>query len=197
MSVHSLLENPRVFDFSQKLNPMTVSLYRKVVSEHVRLPIAGSVLDIGCGVGAHRPLFDAVRYTGVDINPAYIAEACRRFGALFHVMDAGALDFPDGSFDAVFTVATCHHIDDATVRSMMTEAMRVLRRGGALHIIEPVLPVSTRAVIKRAIFRADRGRHQRTLTQLTSLLAGLGGRTTCVDLRAGMLHDVSYVRVEP
>jgi SAM-dependent methyltransferase len=194
--VHRILERPEVFDFSQKLNPMTVSLYRELVTEYVRVPQGGRVLDIGCGVGAHRPLFSGVDYLGVDINPAYITEATRRFGTGFRVMDAGALDCPDDSYDAVFTVATCHHIDDATARSMMREALRVLRPGRAMHVVEPVLPVSSRAVIKRAIFRADRGQYQRTLTELTSLLGGLNGRVTRVDLRAGMLHDVSYVRVE-
>ena len=194
--VHSFLESPRVFDFSQKLNPMTVALYRKLVTEHVRLPPGGRVLDIGCGVGAHRPLFTDMQYTGVDINPAYISAATRRFGDHFQVMDAGALDFPDESIDAVFTVATCHHIGDSTLRSMMREVLRVLRPGGAMHVVEPVLPVSRRAVIKRAIFQADRGRYQRTLPELTMLLGAIGGRMTQVELRAGVLHDVSYVRIE-
>ena len=194
MSFTALLERPGVFSFTQKLNPMTVTLYRRLVEDHVVVPVGGGVLDIGCGVGAHRPLFPGRRYSGIDINPAYVDEANRRHGGGFHVMDAGALQFPAGAFDAAFTVATCHHLDDRTVAAMVVEAIRVVGAGGAVHIVDPVMPVSKRAPLKRMLFANDRGRCQRTVRQLTELLAR-AARVTCVELRSGVLHDVCYVRL--
>ena len=194
MNLTALLDDPRLFRFSQKLNPMTVGLYRQLLERHVASQPIASVLDIGCGVGAHRPLFPGKRYAGVDVNPAYIAMATRTYGDGFRVMDAGALDFPTGTFDAAFTTATCHHIDDDTVESMVREALRVVTPGGAFHIVEPVVPVSPRAAVKRLLFANDRGRHQRTLEALTSLLQKRA-RIETVDMHAGVLHDVCYVRL--
>lgn len=190
--LHTLLEDPRVFAFTQKLNPMTVSLYRHLVAAYVRVGAGESVLDIGCGVGAHRPLFPGARYVGIDVNAGYVQTARAAGPGTFLVMDAGALDFPDASFDAAFTVATCHHLDDARILAMVRDGLRVLRPGGALHVVDPVLPVSRRALLKAALFRRDRGRFQRTVEQLTSLLAH-GARISRVDVKAGALHDVCYV----
>lgn len=189
--LHTLLEDPRVFAFTQKLNPMTVSLYRRLVTTYVSAGPGAAVLDIGCGVGAHRPLFPDARYVGIDVNAEYIRVASARPGT-FLVMDAGALDFPEGSFDTAFTVATCHHLDDGRILSMVRNVLQVLRPGGTFHIIDPVLPVSPRAALKAALFRRDRGRFQRTVPELTGLLAR-GGRVARVDVRSGVLHDVAYV----
>ena len=195
MSLYALLEDPRVFGFTQKLNPMTVRLYHKLLQTYIVDPRPGSVLDIGCGVGAHRPFFPTQRYTGIDINPAYVSMAARAYGDGFQVMDASRLQFGNATFDNVFTVATCHHLDDPTVGSMVSEALRVVAPGGAFHIIEPVIPVSPRAVVKRMLFASDRGRHQRTIHQLTGLMGA--GRVTSFDLHAGVLHDVCYLRLTP
>jgi SAM-dependent methyltransferase len=194
VSLVTLLEHPRVYGFTQKLNPMTVSLYRRLLVQHAAAGPKGAVLDIGCGVGAHRPLFPGWTYVGVDVNPAYVAAANRAYGAGFRVMDAGAMDFPEQSFDAVFSVATCHHLDDERILSMVREGLRVLRSGGAMHVIDPVLPVSPRAALKRGLFMHDRGQYQRTVRALTALLARRA-RVTCVDVRSGLLHDVCYVRL--
>jgi SAM-dependent methyltransferase len=194
MRLLSLLEDPQVFGFTQKLNPMTTRLYRKLLMTHVVHPRLASVLDIGCGIGAHRPLFTSQQYTGIDINPDYVSMARKTYGDLFQVMDAGQLDFADDTFDAVFTAATCHHLADHAVEGMVREALRVVKPGGALHLIDPIVPTSQRALVKRAMFASDRGRHQRTIRQLTEIVARQA-RIAVVDVRASVLHDVCYIRV--
>ena len=191
MTPFALLEHPRVFGYTQMLNPMTVGLSTRLVREHVQIERGGAVLDVGCGVGVYCSMFTAVRYLGIDINPAYIHAARVTHGDMFRVMDAGALEFPEATFDAVFTVATCHHLDEGRVSSMVKDALRVLKPGGALHVIDPVWPVSRRAVVKRLLFSQDRGRFQRTVAQLTTLLARQA-RVSRVDVRSGVLHDVYY-----
>jgi SAM-dependent methyltransferase len=194
MNFLHLLEHPLVYGFSQKLNPMTVGIYRRLLSDYVAGTTKGPVLDIGCGVGAHRDLFPTHEYVGIDVNRDYVAAATRAYGAGFLAMDAGAMTFPPNSFEAAYSVATCHHLDDERIRLMTCEVMRILRPNGAFHVIDPVLPTSSRAALKRMLFLNDRGQHQRTLSTLTALLARYA-RVRGVDLRCGILHDVCYVRL--
>jgi SAM-dependent methyltransferase len=169
-------------------------MYRQMLEQHVAATTTGRVLDIGCGVGAHRALFAAHDYVGVDVNAEYVTEARRTEGEVFRVMNAAALQFPADWFDAIFSVATCHHLSDETIGRMMHEVLRTLRPDAAFHIVDPVMPVSRRAWLKRSLFVHDRGRFQRTVFELTSLLAR-HGRVDRVDVRAGALHDVCYVRI--
>ena len=52
---------------------------------------------------------------------------------------------------------------------MTIEALRVVRPGGAFHIIDAILPVSRRAFAKEMFFRMDRGRFPRYLDELTNV----------------------------
>src|SRR3954466_11229463 len=99
MDFHKFFESPRVYEYTQKLNPFTVSLYAEMAANQVEVEQGNTILDIGSGLGTIRGLFPNARYTGVDINANYIARANRVYGGGFQVMDAGRLDFPDASFD--------------------------------------------------------------------------------------------------
>jgi SAM-dependent methyltransferase len=194
MNLYGFFENPLVYEFSQRLNPFTVSLYAEMAVHQVRAECGDSILDIGSGLGMGRRLFPKLRYTGIDINPKYIAYANRVHGGGFQVMDAGCLEFVEATFDHAISIAVCHHLDDETLSAMIQEGLRVVKPTGALHIIDPVLPVSRLAPLKRLIFENDRGRHQRTVQEMATLLARTG-RITSIDLRRGFLHDVCYFRL--
>lgn len=47
-----------------------------------------SVLDVGCGPGTNAAHFAHLDYTGIDINPDYIASARRRHAGRFVAGDA-------------------------------------------------------------------------------------------------------------
>ncbi len=137
------------------------------------------------------------RYSGVDINPDYIDTAQRRYPhAKFFTMDCSRLGFPDASFDLATTIATTHHLTDAELESMTIEALRVVRPGGAFHIIDAILPLNRRAYAKEFFFRMDRGRFPRQLDELTDVVSR---RADVVHRRVlnGPLHDVAYLRVVP
>lgn len=195
MDIRRIFDHPIVFGLSQRLIPFTVWVYEELAAAHLSFRPGDQVLDIGCGLGAHRLLLRGTQYTGIDINPNYIAQANRRFGGGFLVMDASRLEFQDASFDSAISIATCHHLDDTLVRLMIKGALRVIRSGGALHIIDPVLPIRKDERLKRFVFENDRGRHQRTLEGMQRLVSRIHPIAD-QDFRSGLLHDVAYFRLE-
>lgn len=102
-----------------------------------QLAPGSTVLDVGCGIGGSSRLLArefGLRVIGISISPGQIERArsltpqdldCR-----FQVMDALALDLPDGSVDAVWTVEAAPHIADK--QRFADELLRVLRPGGRL-----------------------------------------------------------------
>jgi SAM-dependent methyltransferase len=93
------------------------------------------VLEIGCGLGTDGAQFAqaGADYTGVDLTEAAVGLARKRFELFnlpgkFRTADAENLDFPDESFDLVYSHGVLHHTPD-TMRAV-TEIHRVLRPGG-------------------------------------------------------------------
>lgn len=193
-ALERLLELPAVYDLNQFIGQPTVRRYTQLLTEEVPLGEGGHVLDLGCGTGATRRLIPG-RYVGIDINPDYIASAKRiRSGGEFIAMDATKLSFPDASFDQVISVATTHHLDAEQLEAMVLEALRVVRPGGAFHIIDAILPVSTRDRAKEMFFRMDRGRFPRKLEHLVATVSCAADVARTRVLR-GPMHDVAYLKV--
>ena len=94
-----------------------------------------AVLEIGCGLGTDGAQFAkaGARYTGIDLTDAAVELAKRRFELFdlpgtFRVADAERLDFPDNSFDLVYSHGVLHHTPDTA--AAVREVHRVLRPGG-------------------------------------------------------------------
>ena len=93
------------------------------------------VLEIGCGLGTDGAQFARAGavYTGVDLTDAAIDLARNRFALAglpgeFRVADAEKLDFPDETFDLVYSHGVLHHTPD--VAAAIGEIHRVLKPGG-------------------------------------------------------------------
>jgi SAM-dependent methyltransferase len=95
------------------------------------------VLDVGCGTGsltfllAERPDLEAI--CGIDYAPPYIEHAARRNvdpRVSFRVGDAGALPFPDASFDRVLSLLMLHFV--AQPERAVAEMRRVARPGATV-----------------------------------------------------------------
>jgi ubiquinone/menaquinone biosynthesis C-methylase UbiE len=98
------------------------------------------VLEIGCGLGTDGAQFAkaGADYTGVDLTDAAIELARKRFELFglpgkFRTADAEQLDFPDESFDLVYSHGVLHHTPD--VASAVREIHRVLRPGGNAKVM--------------------------------------------------------------
>jgi SAM-dependent methyltransferase len=93
------------------------------------------VLEVGCGAGydAYEFCRKLAIYTGVDITPENIERTKKHLGlfgfnADIRLGDAEKLDFPDESFDIVFSNGVLHHIPD--IRRSLSEIQRVLKPRG-------------------------------------------------------------------
>ena len=98
------------------------------------------VLEIGCGMGTDGAQFAraGADYTGIDLTDAAIELARQRFAVSglsgnFLVSDAENLDFPDESFDLVYSHGVLHHTPD--IEAAIGEIYRVLRPGGRAVIM--------------------------------------------------------------
>ncbi|MGW0775503.1 GNAT family N-acetyltransferase [Streptomyces sp. NPDC002835] len=107
------------------------------------LPARPRVLDLGCGPGRSALLLAeraGARVTAVDLHEPFLdelrhsAEARGLGGAIRTVRaDMGALDLPDGSFDAVWAESSAHSMDFDTA---LERWRRLLSPGGTLVMTE-------------------------------------------------------------
>jgi SAM-dependent methyltransferase len=99
-----------------------------------------SVLEIGCNCGPNLYLiarrFPESRIRGIDINPAAIQKGRELFAGAgitnvsLSVNKANELgQFPDKSFDVVFTDAVLIYIGRDKIRKVIAEMVRVARKG--------------------------------------------------------------------
>lgn len=103
------------------------------------------VLDIGCGTGTllvmvkqARPDAQVVGLDG-DANVLKIARAkTNRAGVnlLLHVGMAYEIPYREGYFDRVLSSLMLHHLTAADKKRTLSDAFRVLRRGGELHVVD-------------------------------------------------------------
>jgi len=121
------------------------------------------VIDVGCGPGTNARHFKDVDYLGLDINPGYIADARRRHGRDFRVADITRLE-PDAiePSDMILVNSLLHHLDDDEVDRTLSALRPLLIPGGAVHILDLVLPDPLS--VPRVMARLDRGRYARPLS---------------------------------
>ena len=93
------------------------------------------VLEIGTGNGSHAQLLaeHAGSYTGIDITEYAVKSTSTRLkllgiSATVVRMDAERMEFPDNSFDFIWSWGVIHH--SSNTRNVLREMHRVLRPGG-------------------------------------------------------------------
>ncbi|MDZ7314812.1 MAG: class I SAM-dependent methyltransferase [candidate division KSB1 bacterium] len=167
--IDSMAANPALFIFLRRILENDFQGEKQVLKQELGLP-NGKVLDIGCGTGELSVLFPPDRYVGIDISPAYIEFARHHYAAEFHVMDATALNFADGTFGSAVIVGVLHHLNDELSRALLREAGRVLASGGRLVLLEDVVLAKGTHPIGRLIHLLDKGDHIRPAAEYKKLL---------------------------
>lgn len=92
------------------------------------------ILDLGCGNGRLYRFLKGhnIDYTGLDNSSNLIEKASEDFPeAKFITGDMSELDFPDCTFNNVFSIASFHHLPGKKLRKKtVNEIHRVLKPGG-------------------------------------------------------------------
>ena len=103
------------------------------------------ILDLGCTIGHNtgswKDQFPRAEVHGIDVAAPCLRYAHARAEAQgraihFHQMNAESLDFPDASFDVVFSSMFLHEIPKKGIEKIMAEAYRVLKPGGLMLHME-------------------------------------------------------------
>lgn len=158
------------------------------------------VLDVGCGTGQSRQIYQplARRYVGVDLSPGAIAIARGRFPEVeWLVADACALPAPDASFDVVAFSSVLHHIPN--FGPALAEARRVLRPDGWAFAFDPNLLHPAMALFRHpsSPLYSSQGvsPDERPLTARSLRQAFAGAGFTALHQRAQ--SDIPYRQVAP
>ena len=93
-----------------------------------------SVLDLACGTGRHLTYAEY----GVDISPNMIDVATKKYpDAQLIVADAADTRFPANCFDTVIAFHLLMHLPDEKIKSILTEAHRILKKQGRFIVDFP------------------------------------------------------------
>ena len=99
-----------------------------------------TVLDVGCGTGAHLELYvdSDAECVGLDASPAMLEQASARLGnrADLELGDATALPHSDSVFNLVFTSLFLHELDGSARTAAMSEMARVVKPDGRILVID-------------------------------------------------------------
>ncbi|HVZ98787.1 MAG TPA: class I SAM-dependent methyltransferase [Caulobacterales bacterium] len=104
------------------------------------------LIDLGCGNGRFLrqvlETFPRLRTTGVDLSPAYCAEAKARLAPWRQAEVVSAAieraPFDDGVFDAATMIFLLHELPPRVRREAAREAARIIKPGGVLVIADSI-----------------------------------------------------------
>jgi ubiquinone/menaquinone biosynthesis C-methylase UbiE len=119
--------------------------FRPLLTEQVLdgLGDAGRIVDVGCGTGTWAAALagrhGGLQIVGVDGDPAALKIAAGKRGAAhvsWQLGLAGDLPLAQASADRVVLSLLLHHLSPDDQHRALTEARRVLRPGGSLHVAD-------------------------------------------------------------
>jgi SAM-dependent methyltransferase len=93
------------------------------------------VVEIGSGPGRDASAFREAghRYTAVELSMEH-ARRCRQTGANVVRASARQLPFPDGAFDALWSMSVLMHVPNSAIEGALAELARVLEPGAVAGI---------------------------------------------------------------
>ncbi len=113
-------------------------LFFNIVRRDLFPRITDRILEIGCSMGRLVQKIQglAPNTYGIDVNQKAIEAGVT---SNLRVMDAASLEFPDASFDKIYSANTIEHIPD--LNGALREMARVVKKGGRILLIYPVEPI--------------------------------------------------------
>jgi ubiquinone/menaquinone biosynthesis C-methylase UbiE len=167
---HKIAAHPWIYDQIQTLAGQKQSLVR--ISRQTAAIRAETVVDVGGGTGTLWRLWPAgCRYVCLDIEMPKLQGFRSKVPAGLAVLsDATRMCIATGSADVVICMAVLHHLTDTMIDQLFEEALRVLRVGGQLILLDPV--INRERLVGRILWRLDRGSYPRTAEELRKTLEG-------------------------
>ena len=145
-------------------------LREEITSTYIKVESGERILDIGCGTADIRPHLGDVTYVAFDPSESYIKNARLKYpDAIFHV---GSIENPPklvGEFDVALAIGVLHHVGDEEAAALFELARSVLRTGGKLITVDPVVVTEGENFLANIVVRRDRGRHVRRQMEYTDL----------------------------
>jgi SAM-dependent methyltransferase len=142
----------RLWDYYSRTPPYSEIYFSKVLGDRILkksgLPLNQEidVLDFGCGPGfiwEHLcKLGSAWNYTGLDFSPDSVAKLRTnakdrpKFKGVHHISQL-PVSLPSEHYDVVLMIEVVEHLKDEYLDSALSEARRLLKRGGVLVITTP------------------------------------------------------------
>lgn len=165
--LQKLAEHPWVYDRIQSLAGQTHTVRR--ISPRVSGILAKTVVEVGGGTGFWKRLWPAdSRYICLDIEmPKLQGFRAKVPGGLAVLSDATRMCIASESADAVVCIAVLHHLTDAMFGQVLDEVQRILKSGGHLIVLDPVLSEQWAG---RLLWRLDRGSYPRRSGELREKL---------------------------
>jgi len=126
------------------------------------------VLDLGCGAGGLSTVVPG-EYLGIDLNPAYLAFARRRFGGPHRRFERRELSELDGreTFDKAIMASVLHHLTDDQALAVLGTLARIVR--GRLVVLD--LDPDSAKGFQTFLIEHDRGKFPRPMAAQRALLA--------------------------
>lgn len=125
--------------YDRLLEPVNAPL-RSIASKLFPTDQTMTVLDVGCGTGAHLEAYSesGASCFGLDASLAMLEQATARLGdsCSLELGDATSLPYEDSIFDLVFAAFFLHELDDAVRVAAMSEMARVVKAEGRVLIID-------------------------------------------------------------
>jgi phosphatidylethanolamine/phosphatidyl-N-methylethanolamine N-methyltransferase len=134
----------RAYDF---YSPVYDFVFKKIFEPGriaaVRLigpPMGRRILEVGIGTGLNLPLYPrGIDLVGIDLSEGMLKKAQEKVedlgmsNVILKVMDASALDFGDGEFDATLATYVISAVPDPV--AVLREMRRVTKPGGTIVIL--------------------------------------------------------------
>jgi SAM-dependent methyltransferase len=128
----------------------TYEKYARMALREVAEQTAPKILELGCGLGGlSRKLLELrsdAEVTVTDVDPSFVTEiASGDLGshprATVRVMDATAIDAPDGHFDLAIFALSLHHLPPELAARVFAEGTRAAKKLMIIDVRRPSPPV--------------------------------------------------------